>query len=78
METLLAIASTRLDKKYKLFETNSIVIGTKELLQRKIYIKKKFFIFYKMAFWKVYKYNDWRLRKDMEIELWKLSAFIKQ
>ena len=42
METLLTNAYTRLDKKSKLFKTNSIAIGTKELLQRKIYIKKYF------------------------------------
>ena len=35
METLLTNAYTRLDKKSKLFETNSGAIGTKELLQRK-------------------------------------------
>ena len=43
METLLTNASTHLDQKYKLFETNSIAIGTKELLQRKNYIKKYHF-----------------------------------
>ena len=40
METFLINAYTRFDQKSKLFETNSIAIGTKELLQRKIYFKK--------------------------------------
>ena len=52
METLLTNAYTGLDKNAKLFETNSIATGMKELLQRKIYIKKHFSFFYKMAFWK--------------------------
>ena len=43
METFLTNAYTRLDQKSKLFERNSITIGTKELLQRKIYIKKHHF-----------------------------------
>ena len=38
MEAFLANAYMRLDQKSKLFETNSIAIGTKELHQRKIYI----------------------------------------
>ena len=50
METLLTNAYTRFDQKSKLFETNSIAIGTKELLQRKIYVKKHFSFFYKMAY----------------------------
>ena len=45
MENLLTNAYTRLDKKSKLFEKNSIAIGTKELLQRKIYVKKHFSFF---------------------------------
>ena len=50
METFLTNAYTRLDQKSKLSKTNSIAIGTKELLQRKIYVKKHFSFFYKMAF----------------------------
>ena len=42
MENLLTNAYTGLDKNAKLFETNSIATGMKELLQRKIYIKKHF------------------------------------
>ena len=49
MGTLLTNACTRLDQKSKLFETNSIAIGTKEL-QRKIYAKKHFSFVYKIAF----------------------------
>ena len=49
METVLTNAYARLDRKSKLFETNSIAIGTKELLLRKIYVKKPS-VFYKMAF----------------------------
>ena len=48
METLLANAYTRLDQKSKLLEAT-------ELLQRKIYVEKHLFFFYKMAFWKVCK-----------------------
>ena len=40
MEPLLTNAYTRLDQKSKLFKTNLIAIGTKELLQRKIYFTK--------------------------------------
>ena len=40
METLLTNAYTCLDQKSKLFKTNSIASGTKELFQRKICIKK--------------------------------------
>ena len=43
METLLTNVYTYLDKKSKLFETNSIAIGTQELRQRKIYVKKRHF-----------------------------------
>ena len=43
MKTLLTNAYTHLDQKSKLFETNSIAIGIKELLHRKIYIKKHLF-----------------------------------
>ena len=49
MGALLTNAYTRLDQKSKLFERNSIATGTKELLQRKIYIKKTSF-FDKMTF----------------------------
>ena len=35
METLLTNAYASLDQKSKLFKTNSIAIGTKELLQKK-------------------------------------------
>ena len=41
METLVINAYTRLDQKSKLFETNAIAIGKKELFQRKIYVKKR-------------------------------------
>ena len=53
METILTNAYTCLDQKSKLFKTNSLAIATKELLQRKIYVKN--IIFYKIKFWKVYK-----------------------
>ena len=43
METLATNAYTRLDQKSKLFETNAIAIGKKELFQRKIYVKKRHF-----------------------------------
>ena len=43
MEILLTNAYTYLDKKSKLFETNSIAIGTQELYKRKIYVKKRHF-----------------------------------
>ena len=43
METLLTNAYTRLDQKSKLSEANSIAIGRKEPLQRKIYVKKGHF-----------------------------------
>ena len=42
METLLTNAYTRLDQKSKLFETNEIAIGTKEL--KKSTSKKTFFL----------------------------------
>ena len=74
METLLINAYPYLVQKSKLFETNSIAIGTKELSMS----KNIFQFFYKMAFPKVYKQNEWRLQNDMEIKLWKLSACIKQ
>ena len=48
MEALLINAYTRLDKKSKLFETNSVAIETKELLQKKCTSKNVFF--YKIAF----------------------------
>ena len=30
-----------------------------------------------MAFWKVYKQNEWTLQNGMEIKLWKLSECVK-
>ena len=48
METLLTNAYTQLDQKPNIFKANSIAIATKELLQRKIYIKKHFSFFYKV------------------------------
>ena len=53
METLLPNAYTHFDQKSKLFETDSIATGIKELLQ--IILHQKTSFFYKMAFWKVYK-----------------------
>ena len=44
METLLTNAYTCLNKKSKLLETNSIAIGTKELLQKKSMSKNIFFL----------------------------------
>ena len=49
MGTLLGNAYTSLDQKSKLFETNSIAIGTIELLQRKI-MSKQIFCFRKQHF----------------------------
>ena len=49
METVLANAYTHLDQKSKLFKTNSIAIGTKELLQRRN-LRQKTSFFYKMTF----------------------------
>ena len=49
MGTLLTKVYTRLDQKSKLLKTNSIATGTKELFQRKIYVKKRHF-YKKMAF----------------------------
>ena len=46
METVLTNAYTHLHKKSKLFKTNSIAIGTKELLQRKVYVKETSFFFF--------------------------------
>ena len=45
METLLTNAYTRLDQKSKLFKTNSMNVVTKELPQRKIYVKDHFLLF---------------------------------
>ena len=42
-ETVLTNAYACLDRKSKLFETNLIAIETKELLQRKIYVKNVIF-----------------------------------
>ena len=47
METLLTNAYTCLDQKSKLFETDSIAIGTKALLQKNLH---QITCFYKMAF----------------------------
>ena len=44
METLLTNPDTLLDKKSKLFETNSVAIGTKELLQKKSTSQKRLFL----------------------------------
>ena len=44
MEPLFTNPYAPLDQKSKLFETNSIANGTKKLLQRKIFIKKQFFL----------------------------------
>ena len=49
METLLTNAYTRLDQKSKEVKTNSIAIGKTELLQRKIYARKRHFL-YKTTF----------------------------
>ena len=68
MGTLLTNAYTCLDQKYKLLETNSIAIGTKELLQRKIYFKKHFSFFTKWHFEKFI--NRMNRAYDM---IWKLS-----
>ena len=43
METILTNAYTCLGQKSKLFKTNPIAIGTRELLQRKIYFGKCYF-----------------------------------
>ena len=50
MKTLLTNAYTGLGQKSKAFKTNSITIRTKELLQRKIYIKNIFHYFTKWYF----------------------------
>ena len=55
METLLTTAYTDLDKKSKLFEINPMVIETKEILQRKIYIKKHHFF----TKWHFEKFINW-------------------
>ena len=44
METLLTNAYTGLDKKSKLFEINSVALGTKALLQKDLCQKTPFFI----------------------------------
>ena len=43
METLLTNFYTRLDEKSRLFETNSLAIGTKELRQKNLRQKMPFF-----------------------------------
>ena len=48
METLLTNFYTRLDENSRLFETNSLAIGTKELRQKKSSSKNAFL--YKMTF----------------------------
>ena len=67
METVLTNAYTYMGQKSKLFKTNSIAIGTRELLQRKIYFRKCYF-FYKMAFEKFIN----RMSRGYEM-IWKLS-----
>ena len=67
METLLVSVFTHLNKKYKLLETNSIAIGTKELLQRKIYVKKRHFF----TIWYFEKFIN-RMNGGYKM-IWKLS-----
>ena len=50
MQALVTNACKRLNQKAKLLETNPIAIETKELIQKKIYVKKHFSCSYKMAF----------------------------
>ena len=93
METLLAIAYTHFDKKSQPFKTNSLAIGTKELHQRKIYVKKHFFLQngilkfvnrvnggYKIIVCTPPSAGGWTSNHgdNMEIKLWVLSASIKQ
>ena len=68
METLLTNAYTRLDQKSKLFQANSIAIGTKELLQRKLSVKKHFSFFTK---WHFEKFIN-KMNGGYEM-IWKLS-----
>ena len=56
----------------KLFETNSIAIGTKEILQRNLYVKNRHF-FTKWHFEKFIK----RINGGYEM-IWKFSAYIKR
>ena len=75
METLPTTAYTTLGQKSKLFETNSMAIGIKELLQRKIYVKKRHFF----ADWHFEKFIN-RMNigyKMMEIKcMYKMKKFI--
>ena len=63
METLFANAYTRPEQKQ-----------SKEKSQN----QSQKTSFFSMAFWKVYKQKEWRLRNDMEIKLWKLSGYKKE
>ena len=63
METLVINAYTRLDQKSKLFETNAIAIGKKELFQRKIYVKKRHFFLKNAMFWRFHRTAGLFLRK---------------
>ena len=44
METLPTNTYTHVDQTSNLLEINSVAIGNKELLQRKIYVKKRHFL----------------------------------
>ena len=59
-----------MDQNSKLFETNSIAIGAKELFQRKIYVKKRHFV-------KIL-YIEWRLLNHMEIKcIYKMKSLFE-
>ena len=68
METLLTNTYTHLDQKSKVVKTNSIAIGKRELLQRKICARKHHFL-YKTTFWKVNK----KINGGYKL-IWKLSS----
>ena len=72
METLLTNAYTCLDEKSKVFETSSVAIGTKELLQKNLCQKISF-----ITKWHFQKFIN-RINGVYKIKLWKLSACIKQ
>ena len=72
METLLTNAYTGLDKKSKLFEINSVAMGTKALLQKNLCQKTPFF-----TKWCFAKFIN-RMNGGYKIKLWKLSACIKR
>ena len=67
METVLRNAYTCLGQKSKPFKSNSIAIGTKELLQRKIYVEKCDFF----TKWHFEKFIN-RMNGGYEM-IWKLS-----